>query len=107
MQVCCFLKFLWHDLIIAQKEHKAYQRGEVQKEIAELPRHKIIVLDGEGIPAIGRVERTPFRTPSPRQVNSRKPTGTYRSGFATQRQVLFETSSNLLRARTQARTDRP
>jgi hypothetical protein len=37
----------------------------------ELPRHKIIVLDGEGIPAIGQVEGSPSRTPSLRQGTSR------------------------------------
>jgi hypothetical protein len=56
---------------MAQKEHKAYERGEARKEIAELPRHKIIVLDGEGSPAIGRVERSPSPTLSVRQRTSR------------------------------------
>jgi hypothetical protein len=31
------LKLLLHYLTFAEKEHKAYERGEVRKEIAKLP----------------------------------------------------------------------
>ncbi|PMD43082.1 hypothetical protein L207DRAFT_631245 [Hyaloscypha variabilis F] len=42
-----------------QQEHKAHARVEVQKRIAAIPQHRIIVLDEDG-PSIGRVESTRF-----------------------------------------------